>query len=98
TLQIRNLGTVAGAEVVQVYVSSPDDGAAKPVKLLRAFRKVPLQPGEAQEVTLTIPMRDLAHYDVKTGSWKVQGGSYRLLVGNSSRQSALQQIGFSVSD
>lgn len=96
TVQLKNQGTAEGAEVMQVYVSSPDDGAATPVKLLRAFRKVPLRPGEAKEVTLTIPVRDLARYDVETSSWKIRSGNYALMVGNSSRDADAHRLAFTV--
>ncbi|HLP51149.1 MAG TPA: glycoside hydrolase family 3 C-terminal domain-containing protein [Chitinophagales bacterium] len=85
TVKVKNTGDRSGAEVVQVYVSPPKGKVDVPEKLLRAFQKVYLQPGEEKTVELTIPVKDLAYYDEATKSWIVEKGKYEVLVGNSSR-------------
>lgn len=98
TVQVRNTGDRPGAEVVQVYVGFPDHGDDTPVKLLKAFRKVLLNPKESKAVTLTVPVSDLARYDAVSRTWAVRQGDYRLLVGNSSDNASLHELSFSVRD
>jgi hypothetical protein len=54
-------------------------------KELKAFKKVKITPGETVNITLNIPVKDLAYYEVKTGKWVVEPGKYKLLAGASSR-------------
>ncbi|KAF6834861.1 beta-glucosidase d [Colletotrichum musicola] len=81
---ISNTGSVAGAEVAQLYVSFPD-AAGEPVRQLRGFQKVVIQPGESADVTFSLRRRDLSVWDVAGQEWKVEGGEYTLHVGASSR-------------
>lgn len=87
TVEVKNTGKVAGKEVVQLYVSAPDASAAnKPEKELKAFAKTrELKPGESEVVTLKVNAADLASYDEASASWVVDAGTYRFLVGASSR-------------
>ena len=87
TLQfdIANTGDRAGAEVAQVYVQPVNPVVSRPVKELKGFAKVLLQPGEKQTVTITLDERAFAYYDVGTRSWVAAKGDYKILVGRSSR-------------
>jgi beta-glucosidase len=76
---------MAGKETVQLYVSKPISIVERASKELKAFEKVLVAPGEAKIVTLTIPVKDLAYYDEKTGTWMVERGDYDLLIGSSSK-------------
>ncbi len=87
---VENTGPVAGAEVVQVYVAAQDSPVYRPAKELKAFDKVFLQPGESRRLTLALDARAFAIYDTITHEWIVPGGSYRILVGASSRDIRLQ--------
>ncbi|HLP22334.1 MAG TPA: fibronectin type III-like domain-contianing protein, partial [Chitinophagales bacterium] len=89
SVKVKNTGDRSGAEVVQVYVSPPKGKVDVPEKLLRAFQKVYLQPGEEKTVELTVPVKDLAYYDEATKSWIVEKGKYEVLVGNSSRDEGM---------
>ncbi|CCF43226.1 hypothetical protein CH063_12985 [Colletotrichum higginsianum] len=81
---VSNTGSVIGAEVAQLYVSFPD-AAGEPVRQLRGFAKVTIQPGESADVAFPLRRRDLSVWDVAGQEWKVEGGEYTLYVGASSR-------------
>ena len=87
TVDVKNAGKVAGKEVVQLYVSAPDGVKRnKPEKELKAFAKTrELKPGETVTVTLEVDAADLASYDETSSSWVVDAGSYKFLIGASSR-------------
>lgn len=87
TVDVKNTGKVAGKEVVQLYVSAPDGVKKnKPEKELKAFAKTrELKPGETVTVTLEVNAADLASYDETSSSWVVDAGSYKFLIGASSR-------------
>ena len=84
---IKNTGKFDGKEVVEVYISAPDNKAAnKPVKELKAFAKTKLlKPGESETLTLTVKAEDLASFDEASSSWVVAEGEYQFLVGASSQ-------------
>ena len=84
TVSVKNTGSVAGAEVVQLYVSDKKASVDRPQKELKAFRKVFLQPGESREVKLTIGRDALSFYDEATGSWKAEPGQFEALIGTAS--------------
>jgi len=85
TLQVTNVGKVAGAEVVELYVSAPAGGAAKPALELRRFSKTRrLAPGEAQTLSFSLGARDLASFDTAASAWLATAGSYAVRAGASS--------------
>jgi beta-glucosidase len=84
-VNIRNTGSVAGAEVVQVYVSKPNSSVARAAKELKAFKKTMLQPGEVRTLAFKIPVSDLAYFNEASNKWIVENGKYELLIGTSSR-------------
>jgi len=93
-LRVRNTGDVDGAETVQLYVGFPP-GAGEPPKVLKAFRKVQLDPGQRATVTLTLDRQDLSVWDSDRGRWVTPGGRYRIMVGSSSRD-IRQTAGFTL--
>lgn len=82
---VVNQGERAGREVVQVYTSLPGSDVERPVRELKAFTSVPLEPGEAKTVQLVIPRADLAYWDIRADRWVVEGGEYLVEVAASSR-------------
>jgi beta-glucosidase len=85
TLKVTNTGKYAGKETVQLYVSKKASVVERAEKELKAFKKVNVAMGETANVTLNVPVKDLAYYDVKTHKWVVEPGEYKLLAGTSSR-------------
>ena len=87
SVAVKNTGKYEGKEVVQVYISAPDNKAAnKPAKELKAFAKTKLlKPGESQTLTLSITAPELASFDEAASAWVVAEGEYLFLVGASSQ-------------
>ena len=86
TINVTNTGTRAGAETVQLYISDKKASVDRPVKELKAFQKVFLQPGESRDVTLTISRDALSFYDEATHAWVAEPGTFEALVGTASDQ------------
>jgi beta-glucosidase len=85
TATITNTGSVAGAEVVQVYVRDPQASVLRPTRELKAFAKVALEPGESREVSFTLGARDLSYWHPGLHRWVVEGGEFVIELGASSR-------------
>ena len=74
-----------GMEVVQLYISDPYATISKPVKELKAFKKIRLAYGEREKVTFTLTKEDFASFDSDLHQWVTEEGVYNILIGNSSR-------------
>ncbi|WP_406465327.1 glycoside hydrolase family 3 C-terminal domain-containing protein [Streptomyces sp. NBC_00111] len=85
TVTVTNTGERAGHEVVQVYTSAPGSRVTRPVRELRGFAAVRLEPGESRPTTVRVARSDLAHFDTAAGAWLVEGLDHRFDVGASSR-------------
>jgi len=83
SFQVRNAGDRAGSEVAQVYTHQEESAVYQPIRSLRGFRRIQLQPGESKTVELRIAAKDLAHYDAATHAFMTEPGSYEVLVGAS---------------
>ena len=82
---VTNTGSRAGKEVVQVYVGPPAAAVARPVRELKAFTKIALEPGGSRRVTFALTRRDLSYFHPRQGRWVVDGGEFGIAVGASSR-------------
>ncbi len=85
TYKIKNVGSVDGAEISQIYVSDKESTIYRPVKELRAFNKAFLKAGEEKEITVELSKRAFAYYNVNINDWHVESGEFDILVGASSR-------------
>lgn len=88
---MENTGDRAGAQVVQFYIAPPESANVnRPVKELKGFHKVFLQPGEKKEIEVELDVqRATSYWNEHTGSWCSEAGTYRVLVGDSSAPGAL---------
>lgn len=85
TVTVTNTSDVAGAETVQVYVAPSKAKVARPVHELKGFAKVSLEPGESKNVTIALDDRAFAYWSERFDDWHVEGGTYTVEVGVSSR-------------
>lgn len=84
-VDVANTGSMAGSEVVQVYIGHEDSAIQKPVKELRDFAKVHLNAGESKTVTVSFPIKEATSYwNVYKDKWECSKGTYTVYVGNSS--------------
>jgi len=90
TADIANTGPRPGAEVVELYVHDPHPKIDRPVRELRGFTKIPLEPGETGKVTFHIRPRDFAYFDVGGKQWKADAGRYEIELASSSRDIRLK--------
>lgn len=85
SFRVKNTGELDGAEVAQIYVGAPESVIFKPVKELRAFKKVFLKAGEEKKVSVELSKRAFAYYNVNIHDWHCETGEYTIYVGASSR-------------
>ena len=84
SVDVKNTGSVTGAEVLQLYISDSKSSQPRPVKELKGFKKVSLAPGETQQVDFTIDCSALSFYNEQTGEWTAEPGEFIAIVNNSS--------------
>ncbi len=84
TVRVKNTGKVKGAEIVQLYVGCENSAVDRPVKLLKDFARVELEPGEEKEVSLHVSSKDMAYFDVQKDDFTEEDISYVAYVGNCS--------------
>jgi beta-glucosidase len=89
--EIKNIGKVAGAEVAQLYVHEHNPSLPRPEKELKGFKKVFLQPGEKQTVSIPLDLRALAYFDPAKAGWVAEAGDYQIQIGSSSRDLQLKE-------
>jgi beta-glucosidase len=85
TCKVKNTGTVAGKEIVQLYVRDVESTIFRPEKELKGFTKVQLESGEEKTVSIELNKRAFAYYDSDLQDWRVESGEFEILVGASSR-------------
>jgi beta-glucosidase len=90
-VDVKNTGHRAGTETVQLYIRDLVSSVTRPIKELKGFQKIELQPGESKTVALEITPESLAFYDVRM-KYVVEPGDFEIMVGNSSRDGDLQKV------
>lgn len=85
SVTVTNTGDIAGSEVVQLYLQDKDATVERPIKELKNFNKVSLQPNESKVVNMQISLRDLSFWDVHSKDWLAEAGQYIVHIGSSSQ-------------
>ncbi|MFV8376270.1 glycoside hydrolase family 3 C-terminal domain-containing protein [Flavobacterium sp. LB1P71] len=85
SVTVKNTGKVDGKEVVQLYTSKSDSKITRAAQELKGFQKVLVAAGNSQTITIQVPVKELAYYNVATKKWTVEPGNYTLKLGSSSR-------------
>jgi len=80
-VDITNTGSVAGDEVAMLFVSFPDTQARRPVKELKGFYRVSLEPGMGKRVTIPVRVKDLDYFDMASNQWVTEAGTVNIMVG-----------------
>lgn len=89
TVTVTNTGSREGKTVVQLYVGDDKSTVLRPVRELKGFEKVPLEPGESKEVSFTLDKRSFAYWNEQIHDWHVETGDFTIQVGQSSRDISL---------
>ena len=92
SVEVENTGAFAGKEVVQLYVGDLDASVIRPVRELKGFVKVALQPGERKTVVFSLDKRAFAFWSPDQGDWTVETGDFEIAVGSSSADIRLREV------
>ena len=95
SVKIKNVGEIAGDEIVQLYISDKYSSITRPVKELKAYQRVSLKPGELKEIVFELNKSAFAYYDSEM-NYVVEAGDFDILVGNSSRDEDLKNTNFNI--
>ena len=87
---IKNTGNVKGKEIAQIYISHSGNKIYVPKKELKAFAKIELEKGEEKRINIEIDKSSFEHYDAISKKWVVEAGTYKILIGKSSRDIVLE--------
>ncbi|MGG0824810.1 glycoside hydrolase family 3 C-terminal domain-containing protein [Paenibacillus turicensis] len=82
--EVKNIGDVTGDEVVQLYIGFSNSAVERPVKVLRGFKRVTLEPGKAVHVQISCPVEKVEWYNPATDGWELEHMEYEVYIGNSS--------------
>lgn len=94
SFDIKNIGTIAGAEIAQLYVSDKESTIFKAKKELKGFKKVFLEAGEIKNMSIELNERDFSFYNVSINDWHLESGDFEILVGSSSNDIRLNDVVF----
>ena len=97
TVDVKNIGEIAGDEIVQLYISDKFSSITRPIKELKAYKRVSLKPRESKKITFELEKSAFAFYDSEM-NYIVEAGEFNILVGNSSRDEDLKSTSFSIEE
>ena len=90
TFQIRNTGKTAGTEIAQLYVGRKSDTVFRPVRELKGFARVTLEPGESKTVHIKFDDKTFRFYDTRTNTWEIETGDYEIMIGSDAQTMLLE--------
>jgi len=85
SVTVKNTGKVDGQEVVQLYAAKSDSKIERAAQELKGFEKVLVKAGSSETITIQVPVKELAYYNIETKKWTVEPGNYTFKLGSSSR-------------
>ena len=88
--EIKNIGSVKGKEIAQLYIGLAQSDIVRPLKELKGFAKVELEPGESKKVHIAFDDKSFRYFNVKTDKWEIEGGEYDIYIGASSADIILE--------
>ncbi len=91
SVDVTNTGSVFGKEVVQLYVAPPKGTIVRPIRELKGFEKVALNPGETKTITFTLSKRSFAYWNTRLNDWHVESGKYAIQIGKSAHDIVLEE-------
>jgi beta-glucosidase len=89
SVEVSNIGAIAGEEIVQLYVGFENSSVDRPLKLLRGFKRVALKPKETKTASIDVKKKDLAWYNPDNKEWEVESIEYTIYIGSSSKNEDL---------
>ena len=92
SFKIKNVGKVKGKEIVQIYVQNENFCKFKPIKELKAFEKIELEPNEEKNIIVRLNKDDFSHYNLETKRWEIEDGIYKILIGKSVENIVLEEV------
>jgi beta-glucosidase len=95
-VQVKNVGERAGEEVVQLYIADKSSKDPRPIRDLRGFSRIHLEPGEQKTVVFSLSLKDLSYWNIDKQSYLPTQGQYDLLIGSSSAEKDLKSISLNV--
>ncbi len=90
SFDLQNTGQRAGSEIAQLYVHQVKSNVIQPIKSLRGFQRITLDPGETKHLTMSLPISRLSYYDVDTHKFIVAPGTFKVMVGSSAEDIRLR--------
>ena len=96
TVEVSNTGARDGEEIVQVYVGMDNSRIERQKKLLKGFEKVAIPAGTTAQVKVSIPLDELRYYDAQAKQWRLEPGTYRVMVGPSSAAEELLEASLEI--
>ena len=97
SVDVKNIGKIDGDEIVQLYISDKFSSITRPIKELKAYKRVSLKPGESKKITFELDKSAFAFYDAEM-KYIVEAGEFNIHVGNSSRDEDLKSISFNIKE
>lgn len=90
TFQIRNTGKTAGTEIAQLYIGRKSETVFRPVRELKGFARVTLEPGKAKAVHIKFDDKTFRFYDTRTNTWEIETGDYKIMIGSDAQTMLLE--------
>jgi beta-glucosidase len=90
-LEVTNTGNVAGAEIIQLYVSCKNSSVERPLQELKEYQKVLLEPNETKKITFVLDQKAFGFFDIRSKQFKAEAGLYEIRIGSSSKDIRLEQ-------